>query len=74
MGKRSKDIKCFKCLGFEHIAAQCPNQRIIVTRGACIESEGRSKQDSDSDDSEENDEEEYRPSKLLGKLFLLMGF
>jgi len=24
---RDEDIKCFKCLGNEHIASQCPNRR-----------------------------------------------
>src|SRR5262249_2976478 len=27
---RSRDIKCFKCLGFRHIASQCPNRRAMI--------------------------------------------
>jgi hypothetical protein len=27
-----RDIKCFKCLGKGHIASQCPNRRVMLTR------------------------------------------
>lgn len=27
---RSRDIKCFKCLGKGHIASQCPNKRAMI--------------------------------------------
>jgi len=29
---RDRDIKCFKCLGKGHIASQCPNRRVQLTR------------------------------------------
>ena len=29
---RDKDIQCLKCLGKRHIASQCPNRRVIITR------------------------------------------
>jgi len=29
---RDRDIKCFKCLGKGHIASQCPNQKVMLTR------------------------------------------
>jgi hypothetical protein len=29
---RDRDIKCFKCLGKRHIASQCPNRRVMLTR------------------------------------------
>ena len=29
---RDRDIKCFKCLGKGHIASQCPNERVMLTR------------------------------------------
>ncbi|PKI66193.1 hypothetical protein CRG98_013446 [Punica granatum] len=37
---RSRDIKCFKCLGLGHIASQCPNRRVITIQSTQeIESE-----------------------------------
>jgi len=29
---RDRDIKCFKCLGKGHIASQCQNRRVMLTR------------------------------------------
>jgi len=29
---RDRDIKCFRCSGKGHIASQCPNQRVMLTR------------------------------------------
>jgi hypothetical protein len=29
---RNRDIKCFKCLGKGHIASQCPNRKVMLTR------------------------------------------
>jgi hypothetical protein len=29
---RDRDIKCLKCLGKGHIASQCPNRRVMLTR------------------------------------------
>lgn len=28
--KKSRDIKCFKCLGNEHIASEYPNKRVMA--------------------------------------------
>lgn len=35
---RSRDVKCFKCLGVGHITFQCPNKRtmIMLTNGEVI--------------------------------------
>nr|XP_010911115.1 uncharacterized protein LOC105037111 [Elaeis guineensis] len=40
--KRSRDIKCFKCLGYGHIASECPNKRVMFIRESQedIENEG----------------------------------
>ena len=27
---RSRDIKCFKCLGIGHMASQCPNKKVVI--------------------------------------------
>jgi hypothetical protein len=29
---RDRDIKCFKCLGKGHIASECANRRVMLTR------------------------------------------
>ena len=47
---RSRDIKCFRCLGYGHIASQCPNKRAMVMRGNGVET-----------DEESNDEDEMPP-------------
>ena len=41
---RSRDVKCFKCLGYGHIASQCPNKKVMIAQDAIEEvvSEGES--------------------------------
>ncbi|KAL4302965.1 hypothetical protein GQ457_10G011810 [Hibiscus cannabinus] len=40
MPNRTRDIKCFKCLGRGHIASQCPNKTVMFLKdGGEIESE-----------------------------------
>ena len=41
---RSCDVKYFKCLGYGHIASQCPNKKVMIIRDAIEEivSEGES--------------------------------
>ena len=34
----TKDIKCLKCLGWGHIASQCPNKRTILMCDGTYES------------------------------------
>src|SRR5262249_2561034 len=48
-GKKSREIKCFKCLGMGHIASQCPNKQVmtITTRGLIGEEEDDAEQSPD---------------------------
>ncbi|XP_073112245.1 uncharacterized protein [Elaeis guineensis] len=39
--KRSRDIKCFKCLGYSHIASECPNKRVMFIRESQEEIESK---------------------------------
>jgi hypothetical protein len=43
---RDRDIKCFKYLGKGHIASQCPNRRVMLTRD-----NGEVESESDKSDS-----------------------
>ena len=43
----TKDIKCFKCFGWGHIASQCPNKRTILMSDVTYKSRD---EDDDLDD------------------------
>jgi hypothetical protein len=43
---RTRDIRCFKCLGLGHISSQCPNRRTMVVKKRVVQT-----------DSEEEEEE-----------------
>ncbi|KAG6510355.1 hypothetical protein ZIOFF_028365 [Zingiber officinale] len=52
---KSRDIKCFRCLGKGHIASECPNKKTMVVRdNGSISSEEIASHSSSSSD-EEND-------------------
>lgn len=64
---KSRDTKCFKCLGFGHIAAQCPSKKVLVmnARGE-IESEDESNEhEEDIESDEEGEEQEPAVGDLL---------
>ena len=57
---RSRDIKCFKCLGRGHIASQCPNRNVMVVRAnGEIESEEEELEDEPKIVSESDEEVEH---------------
>ncbi|XP_052728506.1 uncharacterized protein LOC128195301 [Vigna angularis] len=64
---RTSDIKCFKCLGRGHIAAQCPTKRTILLKGKDIYS---SESESPTSDSESETEKEEEVTRLVEKLNL----
>ncbi|XP_019435873.1 PREDICTED: uncharacterized protein LOC109342321 [Lupinus angustifolius] len=47
--QRSRDIKCFKCLGRGHIASQCPTRRTMMVLNGDIESQSESASDEEHD-------------------------
>ncbi|XP_052736725.1 uncharacterized protein LOC128197914 [Vigna angularis] len=56
---RTSDIKCFKCLGRGHIAAQCPTKRTILLKGKDIYSSESESLTSDSESESEKEEEVF---------------
>ncbi|XP_019423019.1 PREDICTED: uncharacterized protein LOC109332490 [Lupinus angustifolius] len=65
--QRSRDVKCFKCLGLGHIASQCPTRRTMIIRNGEVES-----QSENSSDEEEDDHEEESVTIPEGDLFMYM--
>ncbi|XP_052874540.1 uncharacterized protein LOC108481594 [Gossypium arboreum] len=63
---RSRDIKCFKCLGRGHIASQCPNRHTMVIRvDGEIETEDEEENDAESNSEVEEDLEQPVEGELL---------
>ncbi|XP_016755233.1 uncharacterized protein [Gossypium hirsutum] len=63
---RSRDIKCFKCLGRGHIASQCPNRRTMVIRAdGEIETKDEEENDPESNSEVEEDLEQPVEGELL---------
>ena len=71
---RARDLKCFRCLGFGHKAAQCPNAKVMVAlANGEIESEDEDEDVSDMpplEDASNDEGEEMEP--LDGSLFTLV--
>jgi len=57
--KRGSDIKCFKCLGRGHVAAQCPSKCTIVLKGKDLYTSQEESSSSDSDSSHSSDSQEH---------------
>ncbi|CAA0843295.1 Unknown protein [Striga hermonthica] len=59
---RSRDIKCFRCQGFGHIASECINKRVMILReNGVIESES----EHESSDDEQAEETTPEHGELL---------
>ncbi|XP_042423751.1 uncharacterized protein LOC122011425, partial [Zingiber officinale] len=70
---KSRDIKCFRCLGKGHIASECPNKKTMVVRdNGSISSEEISSHSSSSSD-EENDGAAYAQDGDLLVVRRLLG-
>ncbi|CAL0303552.1 unnamed protein product [Lupinus luteus] len=65
--QRSRDVKCFKCLGLGHIASQCPTRKTMIMRNGEVES-----QSEDSSDEKEDDHENESDTILEGDLLMYM--
>jgi hypothetical protein len=64
--RRSRDIKCFKCLGHGHIALECPNKRVMILHGDHGElSSGDEVETKDEDKVQvAEQEEDFEPMKV----------
>ncbi|XP_052483373.1 uncharacterized protein LOC128038592 [Gossypium raimondii] len=63
---RSRDIKCFKCLGRGHIASQCPNRNAMFVRDdGEIESESEQENEAVEQVKEEEDIEQAENGEIL---------
>jgi len=73
-GLRTSSIKCFKCLGYGHIASNCPTKRnMILNSKGEVESEhfspSSSKSFSSHTSSSSSSEDEIKPN--LGSLLVV---
>ncbi|XP_019414591.1 PREDICTED: uncharacterized protein LOC109326356 [Lupinus angustifolius] len=69
--QRSRDVKCFKCLGLGHIASQCPTRKTMIMNNGEIESQ--SEASSDEEGGHEEDDAKVSEGDLLVVRRLLGG-
>ncbi|XP_040948647.1 uncharacterized protein [Gossypium hirsutum] len=67
---RSREIKCFKCLGRGHIASQCPNQTNMIVR-ANGEIESEEEDDEEPDEMAEKEEEDELEYTVDGEILVI---
>ncbi|KAE9592380.1 putative nucleotidyltransferase, Ribonuclease H [Lupinus albus] len=53
--QRSRDVKCFKCLGLGHIASQCPTRRTMILKNGEVESQSEASSDEEDNNGEDED-------------------
>ncbi|XP_044465446.1 uncharacterized protein LOC123195704 [Mangifera indica] len=73
---KSRDIQCFRCLGYGHRAAQCPNAKVMTLRNGEVVSEDGSEDDDDLSDIpplEDVSEEEGDEPAPKGPIFMLVA-
>jgi len=61
---KTKDVKCFRCLGRGYIAYECPTKRIIILKD-------NGEYTSESSGSEEDEEEEIEVEAMEGDLLMI---
>ena len=64
----SQDIKCFKCLGHEHITFKCPNKRVIIIHGKHRELVSSDEAENEVEDEIGNDKQEEYFESTKGDL------
>ncbi|XP_052487981.1 uncharacterized protein LOC128041720 [Gossypium raimondii] len=67
---RSREIKCFKCLGRGHIASQCPNRTNMIVR-ANGEIESEEEDDEEPDEMVEKEEEDELEYAVDGEILVI---
>ena len=55
---KTSSQKCFKCLGFEHIATNCPSKRTMMVKGGFVMSDHSSQSSKSPTSSKSQSEEE----------------
>ena len=69
--RRSRDIKCFKCLGNGHIASECPNKRVMVLQGKYGELVSEDEAEMEEESKVEVTEQEENLEPMEGNLLVI---
>jgi hypothetical protein len=66
---KTRDIKCFKCQGWGHIASQCVNKRVMVIN-AQGELESENEEEVDDDDMPSSEDADNEQNAVVGDLLV----